>query len=172
MSEHEVRLRDGTAVSVRPIRREDTEALRRFYGRLSEETIHQRFFGPYPELDEERARYFTHLDGERRFALVALDPENPGEIIGVTRYDRDEDDQSRAEYAVVVEDAWQGRGLGTALTRAIVDEARERGVLCLHALVLPENRRMVRVLQGLGLPELVRWQDGVELFEIDLRPDG
>jgi RimJ/RimL family protein N-acetyltransferase len=169
--ERETNLKDGTIVVLRAIRPEDRESLRRFYNRLSQETIFQRFFGPYPDLDEERARYFTEVDGKERFALVALHPEEPGEIIGVVRYERDEDADYRAEYAAVVEDEWQGRGLGTQLTRALLDEARQRGITTLHAMVRPDNRRMVRVLQGLGLPELVRYENGIERFEIDISDD-
>jgi hypothetical protein len=64
-------------------------------------------------LSDREAGYFTNVDGTNRFALVALDPERPEEIIGVVSFDR-EGDTERAEYAAEVEDRWQGRGLGMA----------------------------------------------------------
>jgi RimJ/RimL family protein N-acetyltransferase len=162
-----VRLKDGRSVPFREVRPEDLEALRRFHSRLSERSIRLRFFGPKPELTEERARYFTHVDGRDRFALVALDPQDLKEIIGVVRFDRDGDS---AEYAAIVEDRWQGLGLGFALTRKLVEAARERGIEKLHAYVMPENRRMVRLLKRLDLPETMHWEDGVEKIEISLNP--
>src|SRR5689334_19808541 len=79
-------LLDGTEVSFRPIRPSDLAALQRFHGRLSDQSIYQRFFFPKPWLSDEQARYFTELDGVDRFALVALDPAAPEEIAGVVRF--------------------------------------------------------------------------------------
>jgi RimJ/RimL family protein N-acetyltransferase len=163
-------LRDGVRVPVREIRAEDAPALRRLVGRSSERSIELRFFGPVKELSEEEARRFAEVDGKDRFALVALDPEDEDEIVAVVRYER-EGDTDRAEYAVLVEDRFQGRGLGSGLTRCLIEGAKERGIKRLHALVLRENGRMLRLLQGLGLTERWRWENGLEHVEIDLRPD-
>src|ERR671914_933790 len=81
-------LRDGTCVPVRGIRTEDAPALQRLVGRSSERSINLRFFGPLKALSDESARHFADVDGEDRFALVALDPEDPGEIVAVGRYQR------------------------------------------------------------------------------------
>jgi RimJ/RimL family protein N-acetyltransferase len=163
-------LRDGVRVPVREIRAEDAPALRRLVGRSSERSIELRFFGPVKELSEEEARRFAEVDGKARFALVALDPEDEDEIVAVVRYER-EGDTDGAEYAVLVEDRFQGRGLGSGLTRCLIEGAKERGIKRLHALVLRENGRMLRLLQGLGLTERRRWENGLEHVEIDLRPD-
>jgi RimJ/RimL family protein N-acetyltransferase len=163
-------LRDGVRVPVREIRAEDAPALRRLVGRSSERSIELRFFGPVKELSEEEARRFAEVDGKDRFALVALDPEDEDEIVAVVRYER-EGDTDGAEYAVLVEDRFQGRGLGSGLTRCLIEGAKERGIKRLHALVLRENGRMLRLLQSLGLTERKRWENGLEHIEIDLRPD-
>jgi RimJ/RimL family protein N-acetyltransferase len=163
-------LRDGVRVPVREIRAEDAPALRRLVGRSSERSIELRFFGPVKELSEEEARRFAEVDGKARFALVALDPEDEDEIVAVVRYER-EGDTDGAEYAVLVEDRFQGRGLGSGLTRCLIEGAKERGIERLHALVLRENGRMLRLLQSLGLTERRRWENGLEHIEIDLRPD-
>lgn len=153
---------------MREIRAEDAPAMRRLVGRSSERSIELRFFGPVQELSEEEARRFAEVDGKDRFALVALDPED--EIVAVVRYER-EGDTDGAEYAVLVEDRFQGRGLGSGLTRCLIEGAKERGIKRLHALVLRENGRMLRLLQSLGLTERKRWENGLEHIEIDLRPD-
>jgi RimJ/RimL family protein N-acetyltransferase len=163
-------LRDGVRVPVREIRAEDAPALRRLVGRSSERSIELRFFGPVKELSEEEARRFAEVDGKDRFALVALDPEDEDEIVAVVRYER-EGDTDRAEYAVLVEDRFQGRGLGSGLTRCLIEGAKERGIKRLHALALRENGRMLRLLRSLGLAERKRWENGLEHIEIDLRPD-
>ena len=159
-------LRDGTYVPVREIRAEDAPALRRLVGRSSERSIELRFFGPMKELSEDEARRFAEVDGKERFALVALDPE--GEIVGVARYER-EGGSEEAEYAVLVEDRFQGRGLGIELTRCLIEAAKERGIERLHALVLRENGRMLRLLRSLGLPGRKRWENGLEHVELELQ---
>src|SRR5918997_4342220 len=159
-------LADGTQVQVREIQPEDAPALQRLVGRLSDQSIHLRFFGPMDELSDKKARYFAEVDGEDQYALVALDPEDDGEIVAVVRYDR-EGGTDRAEYAALVEDRLQGRGLGLGLIQA----ARERGVKNFEALVLPENRGMIRLLSELDLPERVRREEGTKHYSINLFPE-
>ena len=161
-------LSDGTRVPLRSIRAEDAEALQRLVGRSSDRSVELRFFGPLKELSDEMARRFSDLDGKDRFALVALDPENPEEIVGVVRYARERGTEG-AEYAALIEDKFQGKGLGIGLTRRLVAAARENGIGCLHAMVMRENARMLGLLRSLDLPERVRWQDGAERVEIDLK---
>jgi GNAT superfamily N-acetyltransferase len=160
---------DGTAVRLRPIQPSDAAALQRFHARLSKQSIYQRFFCYQPTLGDTQARYFTELDGVHRFALVALDPGEPGEIAGVVRFEGDPG-TDRAEYAAVIADRWQGRGLGLALTQHLIEAARRRGIHTFYALVLFENARMLHLLRDLDLPERVEWEDGVERVEILLDP--
>jgi Acetyltransferase (GNAT) family len=162
-----VSLIDGTTVRYRPIKSSDTAALRRFHDRLSDETVRLRFMNAMPHLNDQQAHYFTGVDGFDRFALVALDPAIPTEIIAVVRYDRDPG-TTRAEYAAVVADQCQGRGLGLGLTHRLIDAAIVRGVRSFYAFVLPENVRMLSLLRDLGLPENVHFEDGVERVEIAL----
>ena len=163
-------LRDGVRVRVRKIRADDAAALRRLVGRSSERSVELRFLGPMRELSEEKARRFAEVDGRDRFALVALDPEDEHEIVGVVRYERVRG-TAEAEYAALVEDRFQGRGLGIGLTRRLIEAARERGIERLNALVMRENRGMLRLLRSLEFPERKRRENGLEHIEIDLRPD-
>jgi RimJ/RimL family protein N-acetyltransferase len=167
----ELALADGTYVLVREIQPGDASALQRLVGRLSEQTIHLRYFGPMKRLSDKQARYFAEVDGQDRYALVALDPENEEEIVAVVRYDR-EKGTDRAEYAALVEDRLQGRGLGIALTRGLIEAARERGIRDFEALVLPENKGMLHLLRSLGLPESThREDDGIKRVSVDLFPE-
>lgn len=164
-----VELLDGTPIAYRAIVPDNAAALQRFHHRLSERSIYLRFFGTKPNLSDKKATYFTNVDGTNRFALVALDPERHQEIIAVVSFDREEDIE-RAEYAAAVEDRWQGRGLGLALTRCLIEAALKRGIRVFTGVVLPENRRMLNLLRDLELPERVRYEEGVEFVEIELSP--
>src|SRR5215203_3897007 len=150
-----VELLDGTSVPYHAIAPENTSALQRFHHRLSERSIYLRFFGVKPELSDREAVYFTNLDKINRFALVAVDPERPEEIVGVVSFDR-EGTTERAEYAAEVADSWQGRGLELALTRRLIGAAQKRDVRVFTAFVLPERLRYE--------------EDGTDYIEIALSP--
>src|SRR5215208_4154040 len=160
-----VELLDGTRVAYHAIAPDNAAALQRFHHRLSERSIYLRFFSAKPVLSDREAGYFTNVDRINRFALVALDPEHPEEIIAGVSFDR-EGTTEGAEYAAEVEDRWQGRGLGLVLTRRLIDAALKRDVTVFTAVVLPENRRMLHLLRDLGLPERLRYEDGVEYVEM------
>ncbi len=161
-------LRDGLCVPVREIRPGDAAALQRLIGRSSDRSVELRFFGPLKRLSDDQARRFAEVDGRDRFALVALDPEKGEEIVAVVRYER-EGETDTAEYAALVEDRFQGRGVGIGLTRHLIGAARERGIRCLHALVMHENAGMLHLLRSLDLPERKRWEGSAEHVEIDLK---
>jgi RimJ/RimL family protein N-acetyltransferase len=125
----------------------DAARLERFHSRLSERTTFLRYFSPHPRLSPQEVARFTRVDHHDREAMVATDGE---EIVGVARFDRVGGTGRRAEVAVVVEDAWQGRGVGTALLEVLADRASEEGVDELFAETLAENTRMRRVFSRLG----------------------
>jgi RimJ/RimL family protein N-acetyltransferase len=164
-----VTLPDGAWVPIRPIRPDDAAALQTFHRRLSEQSVYLRFFAALPELADDRARYFAGADGRDRVALVAFDPASPGTIIAVLRYDR-LPGTDRAEYAAVVADRWQGRGLGMAMSRRLIAIAQQRGIRTFIAFTLPENGRMRHLFRDLGLPARTQWEAGAMRVEIDLAP--
>jgi hypothetical protein len=126
-------LPSGVEISFRVVRPDDAPALQRLHARCSERTIYLRFFGSMKKLSDEQARYFASTDGVDHFGLVALDPQNPNEIIAVVRYARKPGDE-RAEYAALVEDSWQGQGGRCGLDpSADRRSARQRGWVILRA---------------------------------------
>ena len=139
-------LRDGTSARVRAIGPDDGDALRAFHARLSPESIVLRFFGPHPRLSDAEVERFTHVDGVDRVALVA---ERASEIVAVARYDR-APGTDEAEVAFVVNDAFQGQGLGTVLLREVANAARRHGIRWLIADTLSENFRMLNVFRHAG----------------------
>ena len=96
--------------------------------------------------------------------MIALDLATPGNLVGVGRYVREDDEH--AEAAVTVADDWQGKGLGTALTRILAGRAAEEGIRTFTALLLAENDEMVGLLEGIGE---VRVSDRAgEAIEVDV----
>ena len=161
-------LNDGTAVRFRAVSPGDAPALQRLHGRCSGRSIELRFFGPLGELPDKKAARLSRAEDADRLALAALDPGGGEEIAAVVRFERVAGGEA-AEYAALVEDRWQGLGLGRALTERLVGAARGRGVRRLYALVTPGNERMVRLLRGLGLPTRRSREGGAERLEVDLR---
>jgi len=148
----------------------DASALQRFLGRCSERTIYLRFFGSLNEFTEEKAQYFAQVDGVDHFAFVCLDPNHQDEIIAIVRYDR-EQGEARAEYAAIVQDSWQGHGIGIALTRRLIDLAWDNGVRYFYALVMGKNKRMLELLRHLDLPEQEHEEQGIKHVQVDLSPE-
>jgi len=162
-----IRTFDGQPIQVRPIESGDWQALQRFHRTLSEETVEQRMFESMPELSDERAHHYSCIDGYNRFAIVAIDPDQPTEIIGVARFDR-EDEGDVAEYAAVVADRWQGHGIGLALTMRLISAALDRDINLLRAYVRAENWRMLTLLRNLGLPQTSVHDRGEVQVDLDI----
>jgi acetyltransferase len=148
-------LRDGSPITIRPIRPEDEPLMVKFHGTLSDETIHFRYFG-FPKLElrvaHERLTRICFNDYDREIALVAirqvLDTKE-GEIIGVGRLIRLHG-VNEAEFAIVISDRFQRQGLGTQLLRLLVDIGRGEGVERIFGQILPENYGMQQVSKKVG----------------------
>ena len=146
----DVTLDDGTRLHVRPIRPEDAAAERAFVALLSEETRYFRFFYQLNELSPAMLARFTQVDYDREMALVAIDDAGGTEVIvGVARYTMNPGHES-AEFALVVADAWQRRGVGPMLMERLVACAKARGLRRLEGSVLRGNRNMLKFAEAFG----------------------
>jgi acetate---CoA ligase (ADP-forming) len=147
-------LRDGSSISIRAIRPDDKERLQRHFAALGRESRYFRFFGFKKELSEQELRFFTEPDFVGHVGLVAVRLlHGEEEIVGVARYTPCEEGKAaphRAEFAVAVADAWQGRGVGTALLEHLVQVGMAGGITELCGDVLGGNTRMCDMLRGLG----------------------
>jgi len=165
---HDLTLRDGSTVRVRAIRADDTTRLQAFHAHLSMESIIWRFFRSVPSLSDEQARQFTHVDYVDRMALIATRDDGAAEeILVVVRYDRLAGERE-AEVAFVVQDAWQGHGLATALLYELAAYARAHGVERFLALTMGTNVRMLDVLHHCGFACHTRYDGGDILATLDI----
>lgn len=143
-------LEDGTPVTLRPIRPEDEPLEFELFETFSEKTWRQRFFGPMREVTHDDMVRFTNIDYRREMAIVGMiEEEGERKMIGIGRLVMDPDENS-GEYAVTVGDPWQERGLGTKLTKKIVEISREKGLDTVYSTVLKENERMIKICKNLG----------------------
>lgn len=146
--EQEVRLKDGSMLHLRPIRPDDASREQAFVTKLSPASRYSRFQHPVLALSPEMIARFTQLDYDREMALIAVVPGGE-EIAGVARYYPNPDRVS-VEFACVVADAWQGRGLGAALMKALIDSARAAGYASMDGTILMANTGMLTLAEKLG----------------------
>jgi acetyltransferase len=117
---------------------------------LSRETGYQRLMSARTPSAEELRR-FTDIDSDRETALIALTSTNGRERqVGVARYVRDESAPGEAEFAIVLADDWQRRGLGRKLLVSLIDDAKRQGVRRLIGTTLSHNEGMLRLARRLG----------------------
>jgi RimJ/RimL family protein N-acetyltransferase len=154
---------------IRPIRPDDEPRLVALFHRLSPRSVYQRFFAARTSLPAAWYHAFANVDHARRLALVAeRDTESGVEIVGVARYEPS-DAPDTAEIAVVVDDAWQGHGVGRDLITRLLDEADARGIRRFRADVLGENRAMLTLLAHTAHIESQALQNGVIEIEFTRR---
>ena len=154
-------LRDGSTLHLRPIRCDDQERLQDLFSRLSPHTVYLRFHHMLRQLSREEATRLCTVDYENSFALVGTVGEGTEEkLIAVARYYR-LTSADEAEMAVVVEDAYQGKGIGTQLLEQLANVARGKGIRSFQAEVLAENREMLKVLMDSGFQIAQELEHGV-----------
>ena len=147
-------LPDGTGLHVRPIRPDDEPRLARFHAGLSDRSVYQRYFRPIPLAQRVRHARLSRLcfaDFRTEIPLVVVrSPERADEeILAVGRLHRDPD-RPEAEFALVVADAWQRRGVGERLLARLEDAARAVGCTRLSGTLLAENLPMQRLCHRRG----------------------
>lgn len=145
-----LQLRDGTRVLIRPIKPADQQIEKEFVKGLSDESRYFRFLSGLRELSVAMLNRFTRIDYDREMALIAVICENDQETeIGVARYVVNDDNVS-CEFALVVADAWQRRGVGSILMRHLIAAARQRGLQLMEGSVAAGNAKMLALMAALG----------------------
>ncbi len=147
--------RNGQPIAIRLARPWDADNVAAMHDRCSEESRYERYFAPVSQWREDQLRRLS--GGHRGATLVAID--DAGDIVGLGNvFPEQPEGQRTAEIAVIVEDVWQGKGLGTSLLQHLIALARRMEFEEVAALVLATNTRMIRMLEATGLS----WKQGVD----------
>jgi len=140
----------GQSVTLRPLQPGDAEIERRFVTGLSERTRYNRLLGGAMKITDEYIRRLIEVDGVREVALAAITMLDDAElIIGVGRYVVDAEGDG-CEFALVVADAWQGRGIGRRMLEKLIRLAQARGLAVIYGDVLSTNIAMLTLARHLG----------------------
>jgi acetyltransferase len=146
----QLQLADGTNIKIRPIRPEDASIEQSFVRELSPQSKYFRFMQGLNELTQQMLVRFTQLDYSRELALIAvLESHGKETELGVARYMMNPDGDS-CEFALVVADRWQNRGIGSHLMSALIDAARQRGIERMEGEILATNNNMLKLTANLG----------------------
>ncbi|MGZ9076490.1 MAG: N-acetyltransferase family protein [Burkholderiaceae bacterium] len=159
-------LKDSTKVTIRAMRPDDKDRFVKAFHALEPQTLRLRFFYPKRSLTDDDLTRLEKMDYQQRVGLVAT-VQNAGEevIIGFGEYVVC---GQSAEVAFVVEEDWQGRGVGSRLLQHLTRIALERGVVQFEAEVLEENGPMLAVFRQSALPMATRNGDGTLLVTLSL----
>jgi acetyltransferase len=143
------------AINIRPIRPEDEPLMVKFHETLSEESVYRRYFSALKlsqRIAHERLTRICFNDYDREIALVAErrgEKGEPGEILGVGRLSKVHG-VNQGEFALIISDQWQNKGLGTELLRRLVQIGRDEKLTRIAATILPDNHAMVAVTRKAG----------------------
>ena len=146
-----IKLRDGTRVLIRPLQAEDRDDLIHGFSKLSIGSRRYRFLSPIRKLTEKQLESLLDVDQLNHVAIGVKDIGRIGKPgIAIGRFVRLHDEPSVAEFAITVIDEYQNRGLGSLLTRILMEAAREHGIRVLRGYLLDDNASMIRILKRFG----------------------
>jgi GNAT superfamily N-acetyltransferase len=161
-------LRDGTAVTLRPVQHDDLRLLWEMHQRVSAASLYYRYLHAYtPSLAD--LVQISDITDEVGGALVATTRGSRRQIIALAYYLREKRRPDTAGVAFLVEDRYQGRGLGHMLLQELSDYARDRGVIAFEASVHPANTAMLRIMNKSGLPLRRKMSFGLQEIELQLK---
>ena len=159
-------LRDGSQVTMRPIRPEDEPSMASFHETLSERSVYLRYFHHLSlseRVSHERLTRICFSDYDRQIVLIAETA--PGRIVAVGRLNR-EPGTSGAEFALLVGDPWQHSGIGRELLNLLIRVARRERIPRIHGYILEQNQPMRDICSKLGFD--VKYVREEAAFEVSL----
>jgi len=146
-----VLLKDGILVQLRPIHPIDSQQVTEFTDSLSPQSIYERFLGYIPNVSPELIERFTRIDYSKEMAIVAeVHRNDEKQVVAVARIAVESDDSTETEFAVIVADNWQGKGLGTILTDYMIKVAKDMGYEKFYAYVFKHNISMLEIFRRRG----------------------
>jgi acetyltransferase len=141
---------NGQSVLLRPIKPEDEKMEAEMFTHFSADTQRFRFFSLIKGITHEMLIRYTQIDYDREMAIIAeIEEDGVKKMAGVVRIISDAYNES-AEFALVIADPWQGKGLGNAMTDYILEIAKEKGIKKIYAYLLDDNKRMSQIFTNRG----------------------
>jgi L-amino acid N-acyltransferase YncA len=158
----------GASVTIRTVRQSDALLIKEMHERLSKESIYFRYLGPNKPTLENLQRLCSS-DGKAGTVLVTTVEEPDEKVIGIAHYCVDPLDPTTAEPAVIVEDNYQGCGLGKQIMSALCQDAIQRGLETFTTYIEPSNYRVVGLIKNSGLRFESRYCDGLKEIRVWLK---
>ena len=144
-----VQLKDGTIIQLRPIHPKDSNEAEVFRGKLSAKSVYDRFLGYIPRISEKLIERLTNIDYSKEMAIVAeVQHQKEKEVIAIGRIAGER--SVGADFAIIIADHWQGRGLGTILTDYMIEVAVDMKFRKIYTNVFSSNTRMLEILRHKG----------------------
>jgi acetyltransferase len=137
-------------VEIRAIRPEDEPLWADMIASLSTESAEYRFFGPVKQITKAMLVRYCHIDYDSEIALVAISEEPARQMLGVASLTVETPGGDEGEFAIVVRDDSQHKGLGRRLMNALIEAARDHYVREIYGHVLAANIPMLRFAESLG----------------------
>ncbi len=142
-------LPDNSIIQLRPVHPVDGNQADIFREKMSAKSMYNRFLGYIPRKTDKLVKQLTEIDYSKEMAIVAvLQDGNPKEIVAVSRIVSDS--EGKVEFAIIVADEWQGKGLGKIMTDYMIKIAADMGFESIYALVFNDNEAMLKVLKQRG----------------------
>jgi len=164
--------KDGVKVFFRPIKPTDEAMMQELFYSLSEDSIYYRFFHRAQVMPHKKVQRFTTIDYQKDMAIVGLVEENGREkIIAVGRY-ASEPESNMAEAALLIQDDWQGKGIGTWLLKYLIQIAKSRKIAGFKAQVMADNRAPLQMAHKTGYTVETTLEEGVFLVSFKFQERG
>ena len=165
--------KDGVEVFFRPIKPTDEAMMQDLFYSLSEDSIYYRFFHRTQVMPHKKVQRFTTIDYQKDMAIVGLvEEEGREKIIAVGRYALLEPESNMAEAALLVQDDWQGKGIGFWLLRYLIQIAKSRKITGFKAQVVADNRAPLRMAHKTGYTVETTLEDGVFMVSFKFQERG
>jgi ribosomal protein S18 acetylase RimI-like enzyme len=161
---------NGHPVTIRMARMSDVALIDEMHDRISQESMYYRYLGIRKPSQKELQRLCA-LENENGIVIVATVGGEQEKVIGLACFRSNLNNPEAAEPAVLVEDHYQGCGVGKKLLRTLYQHAVQRGIEAFECFVHPTNRPVFFLVQRCGLPHDIRYNDGLKEIRIWLKPD-
>lgn len=160
--------RDGTPVTVRTPRQGDIELIQEMHERISKESTFFRYLGPSKPRSEDLQRLCS-MERESGVVLVAAVEKPQEQIVGIAYYQVNQSNPTTAEPAILVEDSYQGGGLGRQILYFLCQQADQNGLKTFDSVIHPTNQRVLQLIADSGLNFQSKYSDGLKEVRVWLK---